>query len=134
VVLCACGRQPEDFTPDEVLKSFLAAIERSTNDPEARKTAYAWVDDQSKAALIERAELTASLAGQKLAPWELLVPGRVSFAGIGRAELRMRVRVDGDKASVEIPIENRDSVSVPMLREEGVWHVVLGLSPTRESE
>jgi hypothetical protein len=128
VLLFACAPDPGDLGPTEALAAFLTAVERSTHMPEQRKLAFEWLDRQSQEALAERARLTNSLAGRKLAPWEMLVPGRVSFAGQSIAGVRMTANVDGDHATVSLVLEK--PVDVPMKREQGRWRVVLGLNPS----
>lgn len=126
----ACGGDPEDLGPEAALTNFLVAMEQSTHAPEQRKAAFDWLDQPSRKVLAERAELTASLAGRKLAPWELLVPGRVSFAGLARTGVKMTSEVSGEQAKVRIPVEGQAPAEVAMVREDGRWHVVLGLTPT----
>ena len=126
-LLCSCARDPGELSPDAALTEFLSAVEGSTHQPALRKTAYEWLDKSSRGALAERAARTASLAGRKLEPWEMLVPGRLSFAGLGRSGVRMQVQINGDKARVKIPIEKRAPAEVDMVREDGRWRVVLGL-------
>ncbi len=128
-LLSGCARDPAELAPDAAVNEFLSAIEGSIHDPSLRKTAYEWLDKSSRTALKERAARTASLAGRKLEPWEMIVPGRLSFAGLGRSGVRMHVRIEGDKAKVEIPIEKRAPAEVELVREEGRWRVVLGLKP-----
>jgi hypothetical protein len=127
-LLCACAPDPSDLGPTEALGAFLTAVERSTHAPEQRKLAYEWIDTQSQGTLAERARLANSLAGRKLQAWEMLVPGRVSFAGQSIAGVRMTADVEGDRATVSIHIDKGDPVEVPMVREQGRWRVVLGLT------
>jgi hypothetical protein len=129
-LLAACGGDPEDLGPEAALTNFLVAMEQSTHAPEQRKAAFGWLDEQSRKVLAERAELTASLAGRKLEAWELLVPGRVSFGGLARAGVKMSAEVSGERAKVRIPVEGQGPAEVAMVREQGSWHVVLGLLPT----
>jgi hypothetical protein len=128
LTLFACAPDPGDLGPTDALAAFLTAVERSTHAPEQRKIAYEWLDTKSQAALMERAQLANSLAGRKLKPWEMLVPGRVSFAGQSMAGVRMTADVDGDHANVSILIDRGDPIEVPMVREDGRWRVVLGLT------
>jgi hypothetical protein len=128
LLLCACAPNPGDLGPTDALAAFLSAVERSTHAPEQRKLAYEWLDTKSQAALQERARLSNSLAGRKFEPWEMLVPGRVSFAGQNIAGVRMSAEVKGDKATVSILIGKGESIQVPMVREAGRWRVVLGMS------
>lgn len=131
-LLGACAPDPADFGPSEALAAFLTAVERSTHAPEQRKTAYGFLDRASQDALAARAKLSNALGSRKLEPWEMLVPGRVSFAGQSLAGVRMSSKVDGDKAVVAILLERSSPIEVPMVREEGRWRVVLGLSPQTE--
>jgi hypothetical protein len=127
LLLGACAPDPRDLGPTEALAAFLTAVERSTHAPDQRKLAYDWLDRQSQTALEERARLSNSLSGRKLSAWEMLVPGRVSFAGQSISGVRMTADVDGDRATVSIHIDKGDPIEVPMVREEGRWRVVLGL-------
>jgi len=130
LLLASCARDPSELGPVQALTSFLAAVEQSANSPEQRKVAFGWLDSETQAALEERAELSSSLAGRDIEAWELLVPGRVSFAGQSVAGVRMKASVSGDRATVQIPVEKRAPVEVAMVREEGRWRVMLGLKPT----
>jgi len=125
VLWLGCARDPGEISPDAALTEFLSAVEASTHEPTQRKAAYEWLDRSSRAALAERARRTAALAGRKLQPWEMIVPGRLSFAGLGRAGVRMQVHIEGDKATVRIPIEKRAPAEIEMVREDGRWRVVL---------
>lgn len=128
VWLCSgCARDPGELAPDAALTEFLSSVDGSTHEPSLRKAAYEWLDESSRKALAERAARTAALAGRRLEPWEMIVPGRLSFSGLGRSGVRMQVRIDGDKAKVTIPIEKRAPVEVDMVREGGRWRVVLGV-------
>jgi hypothetical protein len=129
VLLCACAPDPADLGPTEALAAFLTAVERSTHAPEQRKLAYEWLDQKSQQNLTERARLANSLAGRKLQPWEMLVPGRVSFAGQSISGVRMSADVEGDHAKVSILLEKGEPLEVPMIHEAGRWRVVLGLTP-----
>lgn len=123
----ACAPRPEQLSPSEALTSFLTALDRSTHAPEQLETAFEWVDKESQAALKQRANLAASLAGRSIAPWDMLVPGRASFSAYSVPSLRMYTRVDGDKATVTIPLEGKGDSRVEMVREDGRWRVLLGI-------
>jgi hypothetical protein len=129
LLVSGCAPRPEQLSPNDALKAFLTALDRSTHAPEQLQTAFEWVDKQSQATLKQRASLAASLAGRSISPWDMLVPGRASFSAYSVPSLRMRSQIDGDKATVTIPIEGRPDVTVQMAREDGRWHVVLGLQP-----
>ena len=128
-VLLGCGPDPGELAPVEVLKEFLADLERSSQAPEQRKAAFAALDKQSQAALKDRAELAGSLVGRALEPWELLVPGRLGFSLKAISGVNLRTEIAGDRATVHIPVQNRKAVDVPMVREDGRWRVQLGLTP-----
>ena len=80
--------------------------------------------------LEQRARLSSSLAGRTFEPWDMLVPGRVSFASQSVAGARLHAKVDGAHATVEIPVEKSVSpppaTKVAMVREAGRWRVALG--------
>ena len=120
-LVAACGPDPGELGPVEVLRGFLADLEHS-------KAAFDALDKQSQAALKERAELAGSLVGRALQPWELLVPGRLGFSLKAMSGVNLRTDIAGEKATVHIPVQNRKPVDVPMVREDGRWRVQLGLT------
>lgn len=127
VLACtACAHDPGELSPKQALIAFLTALDRSTHAPEQLKVAYEWVDHKSQAALSQRAELAASLAGRRIAAWDMLVAGRSSFSAYPVPAVA-RVRSSGDQAFVSLQVEGRSQVEVPMRREGGRWRVVLGL-------
>ncbi|HEY6881009.1 MAG TPA: hypothetical protein VI299_23450 [Polyangiales bacterium] len=129
-VLLGCAADPSELEPTEALTAFLAALERSTHAPDQRRLAYDWLDLASQKTLAQRARLSASLAGRPFEPWDMLVPGRVSFAGQSLAGTRLQAKVDGEHALVEIPVEKTidppPATKVAMVREAGRWRVSLG--------
>jgi hypothetical protein len=129
LLVASCATDAAEYGPVEALATFLAAVDRSAQAPEQRKAAYEWLDAASQAALKERAELSASLVGRAFQPWEMLVPGRLGFSLRSMGNVRMSAEVSGDKATVRIPVHDREPVVVPMVREEGRWRVQLGLKP-----
>ena len=131
LLLAACAPDPAEYGPVEALATFLAAIDRSAQAPEQRKVAFEWLDAESQGALKERAELSASLVGRAFQPWEMLVPGRLGFSLRSMGNVRMSADVSGDKATVRIPVHEREPVLVPMVREAGRWRVQLGLKPAK---
>jgi hypothetical protein len=130
VSLLGCAADPSELEPTEALSAFLAALERSTHAPDQRRLAYDWLDLSSQKALAQRARLSSSLAGRPFEPWDMLVPGRVSFAGQSLDGTRLHARVDGEHALIEIPVEKMidppSATKVPMVREAGRWRVSLG--------
>jgi hypothetical protein len=133
-VLCACGSscapRPSELSPNAALTAFLNALDRSTHAPEQLQLAFGWLDQASQSALKERAGLAASLAGRSIAPWDMLVPGRSSFSAYSVPSMRMRSRIEGERAFVTLTLEGRDAVEIPLIREQERWRVVLGLKPT----
>ena len=128
-LVSACAPRPEQLTPSEALKAFLTALDRSTHAPDQLQTAFEWVDLSSQAALKQRANLAASLAGRSIAPWDMLVPGRASFSAYAVPSLRMRTKIDGDKATVSMTLEGRPDLHLSMVRQDERWRVVLDLKP-----
>lgn len=130
-LVLGCAADPSDLEPTEALTAFLSALERSTHAPDQRRLAFEWLDLDSQRVLAERARLSSSLAGRPFEPWEMLVPGRISFASQSIAGARLRAKVDGTHAVVEIPAERGvappPATQVPMVREGGRWRVALDL-------
>jgi hypothetical protein len=128
--LLGCAADPSELEPTEALTAFLAALERSTHAPDQRRLAYDWLDLSSQKALAQRARLSSSLAGRPFEPWDMLVPGRVSFASQSLDGTRLQAQVDGERAMVEIPVEKiidpPAATRVAMVREAGRWRVSLG--------
>jgi hypothetical protein len=125
--LLGCAADPSELEPTEALTAFLAALERSTHAPDQRKLAYDWLDLRSQRSLTERAKLSSSLSGRPFEPWEMLVPGRISFAAHSLVGARLSAQVDGEHASVALPGASSAGSRVPMVRESGRWRVVLGM-------
>jgi hypothetical protein len=128
--LGGCAADPSELAPTEALTAFLAALERSTHAPDQRRLAYEWLDLASQRTLANRARLSSSLAGRPFEPWDMLVPGRVSFAAQSIAGARLRAQVDGEHATIVIPVEKSVSPPPPsnkvaMVREAGRWRVSL---------
>jgi hypothetical protein len=128
LLVAACVPQPGELSPTEALSAFLTAVEQSTHAPEQQQVAYEWVDLRSQEVLAKRAASAASLGGRSLKPWDMIVPGRLSFSSQPVASVAMRARIEADRAVVEVPLERGDKLEVPMAREQGRWRVVLGLS------
>lgn len=134
ILLCvafACAADPSELAPAEALTAFLAALERSTHAPDQRKLAYDWLDLRSQNALKERARLSSSLSGRPFEPWDMLVPGRTSFASQSLGGTRLRARVQGERATIEIPLTEaakHETTTVEMVREAGRWRVALPLA------
>src|SRR5688500_7094446 len=69
-----CEDVPTDETPRGALRLFLAAMERSERDPRALEEAYALLSTPTRRELAGRAR--ATLGGERLQPWDMLVRGR----------------------------------------------------------
>lgn len=106
----------------------MTALDRSTHAPDQLKLAYEWLDTKSQAALKQRAELAASLAGRSISPWDMLVPGRTSFSSYALQPASMRARIEGERAFVTLPLETGGQTEIPLVREQGRWRVMLALT------
>jgi hypothetical protein len=123
--LAACRRAPEE-TPESVLTAWVNAMNASRSDIEARRRAYELLSDAARASLADRAARASQLSGRDLQPWEMLAPGRFAMRFAFDPE-GLRTRVEGDHATVTARGPQGDRASVPMVRENGHWHVDLAL-------
>ena len=128
LVAFGCAADPSELAPTEALTAFLSALERSTHAPEQRKLAYAWLAFDSQRALAKRAVMSSALAGRPFEPWDMLAPGRVSFASHALPSTRLRAHVEGEHATVELPFNPSQPDKIAMVREGGRWRVDLPLS------
>jgi len=126
LALAACAADPGELSPKQALVAFLTALDRSSHAPEQLKVAYDWLDAQSQASLTRRAELAASLAGHRIAAWDMLVAGRSSFSAYTVPAVS-HVRNEGERAFVSLQVEGKPQIEVAMKGEGGRWRVVLGL-------
>ena len=128
LVALGCAADPSELEPTEALSAFLAALERSTHAPDQRKLAYDWLSFESQRALEQRAVMSSALAGRPFEPWDMLVPGRVSFASHAVPRTKLRAKVDGEHATVEIPLDPGQAEKIAMVREGGRWRVALAVA------
>jgi hypothetical protein len=133
----ACGSADADG-PVDTLSRFLETMDRSNLNDNARKDAYAMLDDTAQAALAERAKRAALVTGRDFAPWDMLAPGRFRMRFAPAEHGGMRATVTGDHAVVHVVGEGSqgksEKVSVPMTRQAGRWRVQLPLSRIREAD
>jgi hypothetical protein len=131
--LCSgCDDVPTDETPRGTVRLFLSAIERSRYDESALREAHDLLCEDARRGLRERAH--ASLGGDRLEPWDMLVPGRSRIAFTPADGARgMRERIDGDRATVIVTNGDRRA-EVPLVREHGRWRIVIELPPFREAQ
>lgn len=120
----ACAPDPRELSPVEAVTAFLSALQLATAQPEQRKTAYEWLDRQSREQLDKRAELARSLSGRPMEPWEMLVPGKLSLP-VGAAQRNMTFKSKGDASTVRIAPDGQPVVEIPLVREEGRWRIKL---------
>jgi hypothetical protein len=130
----ACGSADADG-PVDTLSRFLETMDRSNLNDNARKDAYAMLDEGAQAALAERAKRAALVTGRDFAPWDMLAPGRFRMRFAPAEHGGMRATVTGDHAVVHVTAEGSpEKVSVPMTRQAGRWRVQLPLSRIREAD
>lgn len=131
LVGCAsCSHEPSSRTPTGALRLFVDAMDRSQWDPSALRDAYGLLSSSARDRLRERAKLATSLAGRKLEPWDVLAQGRFRLRFAPQWERRTKERVDRDRATVIVRGSGeKHRAEVPMVREEGAWHVALEIPP-----
>jgi hypothetical protein len=124
----ACGSADADG-PSETLNRFLETMDRSNLNDNARKDAFALLDEGAQAALAERAKRAGLVTGRAFAPWDMLAPGRFRMRFAPAEHSGMHATVTGDKAVVHVLAEGgKEQASVPMARQAGRWRVQLPLS------
>lgn len=129
VALIACAKGHDDDTPVGALMDFLEAMDRGAGDSHALERAYALLDRSAREALEVRAAKAQTLAGRTYHPWEMLAEGRFRLKFVPEPH-RMRAKVDGARATVSVSdASGRQTVQVPMVREDGAWRVVLAVPP-----
>jgi hypothetical protein len=130
----ACGSADADG-PIETLARFLETMDRSNLNDNARKDAYAMLEESAQAALAERAKRAALVTGRDFAPWDMLAPGRFRLRFAPAEHGGMRATVTGDHAVVHVVGEGgQERASVPMTRQAGRWRVQLPLTRVRDAE
>lgn len=130
----ACGSADADG-PVETLSRFLETMDRSNLNDNARKDAYAMLDETTQAALAERAKRAALVTGRKFAPWDMLASGRFRMRFAPAEHSEMHATVTGEHAVVHVLAEGgKERASVPMTRQAGRWRVQLPLSRVRDAD
>ena len=121
-----CRPAPSEESPEWVVQEFVERMRRVHGDPDASRAAYELLWLQAQQNLAERAKRASALAGQKVAPEEMLAPSRFSLEFQPKEYVG---RVDGQWAEVtvtgEAPATQRRTVLVT--RDAGRWRVVLRL-------
>jgi hypothetical protein len=124
----ACGSADADG-PVETLSRFLETMDRSNLNDNARKDAYAMLDETTQAALAERAKRAALVTGRPFAPWDMLASGRFRMRFAPAEHSGMHATVKGEHAVVHVLAEGaKERASVPMTRQAGRWRIQLPLS------
>lgn len=135
-----CARERDDSTPEGALALFLEAIERSEQDAEALRDAYALIDAESQRRLRDRARTAAALGAREYEPWEMLVQGRTRLRFVARRGVGLRARPvtreDGttrdDESIVVVTGEGEGQrAEIPMRLEDDGWRVVLAIPELR---
>lgn len=141
--LMACQQAPPPG-PADTVRTFLRLMDESgirsgpsgevLADEAALQEAFALLSSRTQAALRERADLAASLAGGDYQPHDILIPGRfrlrfepVTYDEIiqeerpRRATVRVRGRGPGELAEI------------PLVEEDGRWRIPLDIPPAAET-
>lgn len=122
----ACSSLPTEKTPAGALSLFLEAMGEATDDPSARRRAYALLAPETRHLLTRRARLAGALSARQFEPWEMIVEGRYRLRFRPREVRGFEARVDGDRAIVVVHGEQpSERAEVPMVRESGNWRVYL---------
>lgn len=129
LALAACSDEPTDATPSGAVRLFLAAMERSEHDPDARREAFELLARPTRRALAERAHTAGTIGGRDFHPWEMLVRGRYRQTFTPRRGGRgMEEAIDGDTATVTVTSDNgARTARVPLVWEEDGWRIVIEL-------
>lgn len=131
----ACSSADAEKAPAGVLSRFLDAMDRSTVSEAALADAYALLDDGCKRQLRTRAEQATSVAGRELEPWQMLAQGRFRLRFAPADHGGMHASINGDSAVVRVVSDDRSAhADVPMVRENGRWHVKLAIPELRRAE
>jgi hypothetical protein len=128
VLTAACSGTPHDDSPVGATRLFVAAIERSAEDRRGLEDAYELLSLDTRARLVQRARQAAALGAAEREPWEMLVEGT--------AHLRFTPRAGGYREQPDASSEDHatvtvlgagagESASIPLVREDGVWRVLL---------
>lgn len=126
--LSACGGDPAERSPTEVLRQFLAAMDQGAADETALRGAYELLATPAQRALQARAERAKTLAGQSFEPWQMLAQGRFRLRFTPAPRRGMRERIDGDRAVVTVTGQApNERAEVALARERRGWCVVLEL-------
>jgi hypothetical protein len=125
LALAGCQPEPED-TPESALTVWVTAMNASRSDVDARRRAYQVLSNRARESLTERAARASQLSGRDLQPWEMLAPGRFAMRFAFDPD-GLTARLDGDRATVTARGRSGDRARVPMVREQGHWHVDLEL-------
>jgi hypothetical protein len=110
-------------------------MDRSNLNDNARKDAFAMLDETTQAALAERAKRAALVTGRPFAAWDMLASGRFRMHFAPAEHSGMHATVTGDQALVHVVAEGgKERASVPMTRQAGRWRVQLPLARVRDAD
>ena len=143
LALLAC-RESTEAGPEQTLRLFLRLMDRSAvrsgppsevlSDEEALRAAYELLSADTQAALRERADLAASLAGGEFEPWNILIPGRFRLRFEPRSFETQVQEGTPRRARVRVRGANEGEVADVMLVEErGQWRVPFDIPPAAET-
>ena len=131
--LMGCSEELTDRTPGGALLLFLAAMEGSQWDADARRDAYQLLASPTQARLRERSDMTNMLGSREFEPWEMLAQGRFRLLLDVPPERDLHVVTDGDEAVITVRGGGGEEAAaqIPMSREDGGWRVNLEIPPLR---
>jgi hypothetical protein len=124
--LLGCNSVRPAVTPVDAVMTFVAALEQSTADRDARARVYGLLSKRARDSLIERAARSAQVAGRPFEPWEMIAPGRGRVLIRPSADNTM-TRIEDNRAIVTVRSLTGTTADVPLVRENGAWRLDLVL-------
>lgn len=122
----SCESAPDEEGPEEVVREFLARMERVHGSPQDARAAYELMWSEARKNLGERAKRASAAAGRQVAPEEMIAPSRFSLAFLPQEYSSV---IQGDWAEVTVSAEQpaRRKETVRCKREDGRWRVAVRL-------
>ena len=95
----SCESAPDEEGPEEVVREFLARMERVHGSPQDARAAYELMWSEARKNLGERAKRASAAAGRQVAPEEMIAPSRCSLAFLPQEYSSV---IQGDWAEVTV--------------------------------